>query len=210
MLNFGSWTVLPLLFGLLFGCKSAEKTDHFTDITSDLDALQAELKDGIYQIDSVTKSLNRFAAAEGDLRQPLSNVQSAVVELDQTTARIRNLGKDLKAHEAAFQSSWSEEIKAIESSSVRRTAEQGRSQVDSSFRNLEQRSAAIGTKYREWESQVKSIQSSLEADLSPANQKAQAGKIKEVSEAMPRLREEIRALTNELESLAASMKSSVP
>ncbi len=208
MLKLGRWTVLSLVLGLLFGCKSAEKTDYYGDIVSDLNTLQTELKDGIFQIDSVTKSLNKLAASQGDLRQPLSDFQNSVAELDSTNARIRGLGDDLKAKEAAFQASWSEEIKTIESANVRRTAEQGRSDVASAFRTLDQESDALGTKYREWESTVKSIQSSLEADLSEANLRSLSGKIKEANDGTARLKEGIRTFSSKLETLSATMKSS--
>lgn len=211
MLKLARLTVVPLLLVPSFGCKSEEKepappaTDYFGVISSDLDAMQTELKDGVYQIDSVTKSLNQFAAAQGDLRKPLSSLQKSVDDLDTTSARIKDLGKELDAKEAAFQSSWAEEMKSIESANVRRTAEQGRTNVDAAFRTLDQESAAIGNLFREWESKVKQIESSLAADLSPANQQALASKIREVSDLAPQLKERIQAFSNNLRKLSGTM-----
>lgn len=214
MMNLKTWSVVPLLLGGTIACKSAEpekvmSTDYFEAIASDLNALQTELKDGIYQIDSVTKSLNRFAAADGDLRQPLADLQNSVVDLDGTTARIQGMGKEVKSKEAAFQSSWTEEIQAIESANVRRTAEQGRAEVDASFRSLEKESEALRNRYTEWESKVRMIQTSLEANLSPANQQALMGKVKEVNDLTPKLKEGIRSYSNTLAKLAESMKTAI-
>lgn len=215
-MNLKTLAVVSLLLGAATACKSAEpepvkvkSTDHFEAIASDLNSLQTDLKDGIYQIDSVTKSLNRFAAAEGDLRQPLADLQNSIVDLDGTTARIQELGKEVKTKEAAFQSSWTEEIRAIESANVRRTAEQGRSAVDASFRSLEKESEALRNRYAEWESKVRLIETSLQANLSPANQQALLGKIKEVNDLTPKLKEGIRALSNTLTKLTESMKTAV-
>lgn len=206
-MKIGTWTVLPLLLGLLSGCKSTEQTDYFGVITSDLDRLQEEMKEASYKVDSVNKSLNEFAAARGDLREPLSDFQTSIADLDTTTARIANLGKNVKTKEAAFQSSWSDEIETIESANVRRTAEQGRSDISSAFTKLEQEGEVLATKYREWESKVKLVQTSIEADLSPGNQTALMGKIKEVNALTPQLKEEIRDFSTTLENLSASMKS---
>jgi chromosome segregation ATPase len=155
----------------------------------------------------VNKSLNQFAAAQGDLRQPLSNLQGSIADLDTTAARIGSLGKEVKANEAAFQTSWKDEIETIESANVRRTAEQGRTDIRTSFAQLEQDSEALGTKYREWEAKVKQIETSLQSELSPGNQTALMGKIKEVNDLTPRLKEDIREFSSNLEALSASMKS---
>jgi chromosome segregation ATPase len=207
-MKIGILTALPLLLGLLSGCKSTEEApDYFGVIARDLDKLQEELKNGSYKIDSVTKSLNKFAAAQGDLRQPLAEFQNSIVDLDSTTEQIGALGKTVKTKEAAFQSSWKDEIETIESANVRRTAGQGRADIRAAFTKLEQDSEVLGTKYREWESKVKQIQTSLEADLSPGNQTAQLAKVKEVNDLTPRLKENIREFSTTLESLSASMKS---
>ena len=211
MLKFASWTVIFLSLTPLLGCKSTEKKpDYFKTITADLDQMESQLKDVTYQIDSVTKSLNRFAAADGDLRKPLSDVQGTIGALDTSSTRIRNLGNELKSKEAAYQSSWSEEAKTIESSTMRRTAEQGRAEVASSFKGLDQQASALGNSFREWESKVKSIQSSLEADLSPANQQALTARIKEVNDLVPGLKEQIRRVSGTIDEIASSMKSTIP
>ena len=207
MLKIGKRTVLALVLGLFLGCKSDEPKDYFGDIATDLTKLQAELKDGIYQVDSVTKSLNRFATIEGDLRPGLSDLQQSVGALDTTTTRIQNLGDEVRAGEASFQSSWSEDIEAIESANVRKTAEQGRSAIAASFENLQKESNALRTQYTEWESKVKQIVSSLQADLSPANQQALSAKIKEVSDLAPKLKEGIRKLSDTIASLTQTLKS---
>jgi uncharacterized protein YukE len=204
------WTVLPLLLVLPFGCKSTEEKDYFAGITSDLGSMQEGLKDGIYKIDSVTKSLNQVAATRGDLRQPLSNLNSAIADLDGTTARIRALGNDLNAKEAAFQQTWQDEISGIENANMRRTAEIGRTDVDSSFQRLDAESSAVSNSYREWEAKVKSIQSSLQGDLSPDNVSALTARIKEVADAAGPLKERIRSLANGIDSLSASLGSTLP
>jgi chromosome segregation ATPase len=212
MFDLKKWTVAPLLLGAVLACKSEEpvqRTDYFGSIASDLNSMQSELKDGIYQIDSVTKSLNRFAAAEGDLRQPLADLQNSIVDLDGTTARIRSMGQEVKTKQAAFQTSWSEEIQAIESANVRNTAEQGRAEVEGSFSSLDKESEALRNRYSEWESKVRLIQTSLEANLSPANQQAMLVKIKEVNDLTPKLKEGIRSLSNTLATLSDSMKTAI-
>jgi predicted nucleic acid-binding Zn-ribbon protein len=204
------WTVLPLLLGAFVGCKSAEpapKPDYFAGIISDFSSLQNELKDGVYQIDSVTKSLYRFAAADGDLRPALSDLQGTIVDLESATARIRTLGKEVKVKEAAFESNWSSDISTIESANVRKSAQQGHTDITNAFHKLEKDGEALGNLYREWESKVKLIQSSVEADLSPANQQAMQSKVREVAELTPRLKDGIRAFSTTLESITASMKS---
>jgi chromosome segregation ATPase len=209
MLKLASWAVVFLSLTPLLGCKSTDQPDHFKSITSDLDLMESQLKDVTYQMDSVTKSLSRFAAADGDLRKPLSEFQGSVAALDASSTRIRNLGADLKTKEAAFQSSWSDEVKAIESSTVRRTAEQGRADVAASFRSLDQQTSALGNGFREWESKVKSIQSSLETDLSPANQTALAGRIREATDMVPGLKEQIRRVSDTIDQISSSMKSTI-
>jgi chromosome segregation ATPase len=213
MRNVMTWTALSLLLVLPLGCKSSEKkpkpTDHFAPIASDLGTMQGQLKDGIYQIDSVSKSLDRLAVAEGDLRKPLNDLNSSIADLDNSSGRIRALRKDLQTKEAAFDSSWTKEIKSIESADVRRTAEQGRSAVDASFKDLGQKSDVLGNQYRAWEGKVKSIQSSLQSDLSPENLASLQGKIREASAEAGPLKDGIRKLAGDLDGLTSRMQSSI-
>jgi chromosome segregation ATPase len=200
-------TALPLLLLLFASCKSSEPKDYFGRIATDLTELQTELKNGMYQIDTVTKSLNNFATVQGDLRPSLIELQRSTSSLNATTAEIQSLGQEVRAKEAAFQKSWSEDIESIESENVRRTAQQGREDIDSAFKDLQKRTEAVRTRYTEWESKVKQIQTSFESDLSPANQQALTAKIKEVSDLTPKLKDEIRSLSDNLAELSRTMKS---
>lgn len=147
----------------------------------------------------------RLAVSTGDLRQPLADFNEAVASLDKTRARIRSLGKDVRAKEAAYQSSSAKELEEIESADLRRTVEQGRASVAASFKSLEDKSESLRTRYEEWESTVKSIQSSLEGNLSADNLKSLQGKIKEVTASSPALEEGMRTFANDLQSVSASM-----
>jgi len=207
-MNLARWTVLPLFLAALVGCKSThEDKDYYKEIVSDLDSIETGLKDGGYKIDTVTKSLDKLSTAQGDLRGPLGDLDRAIAGMDGTSDRIQSLGKDLDAKQAKFESNWKDEIEAIESSSVRKTAETGRAAVDASFKSLDQRSASVANTFREWESKVKSIQSSLQKDLSPANLQSLGTRIKEVTSSAPALKESIRMLTNDIGALSSSMRS---
>jgi len=205
MLNARNWTVLSLMLGLLCGCKSADKKDYYGEIVTDLSGLQDELKDASYQIDTVTNSLNRLAKADGDLRKPLREFTAAVSELDAISAKIQGLRQNVTTKEAAYQKSSEKELKEIKSPDLRRSAEQGRTSVNTAFANLEQSSDSLGDTYREWESTVKSIQSSLQADLSPENLKTLESKIQAVTESTPKVKEAIRRLTSQVEEITAEM-----
>lgn len=210
-MNLARWTALPLLFALFVGCESAEEEpDYFTDMVNDLDSVQAGLEDGTRKIDSVVKSLDKLQATTGDLRGPLSDLDKAIAGLDDTAARIRGLGSDLNAKEAAFQKSWSEDIKDVESANLRRTAEKGRSDVEAAFTSLEQKSNVLGNSYREWESKVKSIQASLQRDLSPGNLQSLSSKIAEVRDSAPKLKEGFRMFSKDIDALSSSMRTAVP
>jgi hypothetical protein len=209
MRTFVGCIALSLPTILMLGCKSTEEeTNHLSDIASDVDKLQVELKDGIYQIDGVTGALGKLATAKGDLRPPFTAFKTSVADLDVITARIRSLGKSLKSKQAAYESTWKEEIETVESANLRSTAERGHAAVEASFHSLQEKSDILGTRFREWEAKVRNVESSLEADLSTSALKSHSKTIKEIGTDAEEIKEGLRTFTEDLGALSSSMRSS--
>ncbi len=206
---------LPLVLGLaLSACQSPPppppSVDYFQEVAGDLDAIQTELKDGVFQVDSVTEALAALqSAAETDLRGAFEGLTESIASLEAVRGRLRDLGESVRKKEEAFQQAWTEAVDSVQDVNLRHTAERGRADVEEGFAKLEQAAADLRGLYDAWEGKVKGLATMLEAELSTASVESLTSQITAVLDDAAPLKASMRTIIQDMGAVIDSLESAL-
>jgi len=173
-----------------------------------LKALAKEVEAGDKQIGVVTAALNQLVNKPNeDLKKPYKQFEKGVKKLESITASARKRQVGLKQEKDAYLQAWDQEIAKISNEDIKSRSAERKQKVTDELAKLSDLSSKLSESYKAFEQNLIDIRSALSADLTPGGVQAVAPVANKARENAVSVRDNLKSLSAELETLGFAMSS---
>jgi hypothetical protein len=192
---------------VLTGCSSNKKTggeQRSAAAVTGLKETRAELVSGKAQIDKTLVSMNAMRDGQG-LPAKFKTFNENIKQTDAMAAKARARAADMRARSAEYQSKWREEMGKVEDPTLRAAATERANKVREHFDDIKREADETRSAYVPFMNQLKSVQTYLSNDLTPAGVQAAAPVFEKATTEGKTVTTKIDALIAELDQVASSL-----
>jgi hypothetical protein len=197
---------LMLALTCALGCKSsanyqqADKTGtKIRDLRKDVISIHTAVVDTETALDEVVRSANT------DPRKPYKQFRKTVTRLEDADARAKRRAEDMRAEGRIFFEQWQQEIAALQNAELQQLAQDRKSTLEQTFRNISRVTVEAKDQFRPWMTNIKDLERFLGSDLTAGGIAASRQLIEQTRASADKVTQALQTLIDELNSLDAAM-----
>jgi len=149
---------------LVAGCAKTFKEGSQT--AASIQNVEQEARIGKEKINSAVSAMDQmFNDQQGDLKKQYEAFSESIKDMESQANIVSKRVDTMESKKAEYLQQWEQQMAAIESESVRQTAEQRRQSVEEMFNNVRMELDAAGKVYQPFVSKLNDISTAMNMDL---------------------------------------------
>jgi chromosome segregation ATPase len=193
----------------LSGCSSGSKKTEGEQRTAaqvgGLKDTRAELVAGKAQIDKTLASMNAMRDNQGVLQTEFATFNEEMKKTDAQSQKIRARAADMRTRATQYQAKWRDEMGKVEDPNLRAAATARANKVRERYDGITAKAQEARAAYEPFMKQLKSVQTYLSNDLTPAGVQSAASVFDQATAEGKTVTAKIDAVVAELDDVASAM-----
>ncbi len=157
---------VTLMIMLMIPAGCAKNYKEGSQTAASIENVEQEARIGKEQVNSTIAALDdMFNNQQGDLKEQFKIYSKSIDKLESQSKRVRNRVETMASQKADYLQQWDTQMAAIQSETVRQTAEQRRKSVEEMFTNVQKEMDAAGNAFNPFMSKLNDIRTAMNMDL---------------------------------------------
>lgn len=155
-----------ILIALMIPIGCAQTYKEGSQTAASIQNVEREARVGKEQVNSTIAALDdMFNNQQGDLKEQFKTYSKSIDTLESQSNRVKKRVEAMASEKADYLQQWDTQMAAIQSETVRQTAEQRRKSVEEMFANVQKEMEAAGKVFDPFMSKLNDIRTATNMDL---------------------------------------------
>lgn len=155
-----------ILIALMIPIGCAQTYKEGSQTAASIQNVEQEARVGKEQVNSTIAALDdMFNNQQGDLKEQFKTYSKSIDTLESQSNRVKKRVEAMASEKADYLQQWDAQMAAIQSETVRQTAEQRRKSVEEMFANVQKEMEAAGKVFDPFMSKLNDIRTATNMDL---------------------------------------------
>ena len=155
-----------ILIALMIPIGCAQTYKEGSQTAASIQNVEREARIGKEQVNSTIAALDdMFNNQQGDLKEQFKTYSKSIDTLESQSNRVKKRVEAMASEKADYLQQWDAQMAAIQSETVRQTAEQRRKSVEEMFANVQKEMEAAGKVFDPFMSKLNDIRTATNMDL---------------------------------------------
>jgi hypothetical protein len=142
------------------------------DVTSNIDQVDADLRDAVMQVDAVDASIDTLLSADGAINPAFERYAKNVEEMERVGEELEQHADALRTQGFDYFAEWREQTAEVTNPEVAKISDERHEETRAAFTELARSSANVKRTLQTYISDLRDIETYLSNDLTPAGVKA--------------------------------------
>jgi predicted nucleic acid-binding Zn-ribbon protein len=189
------------------GCGTREKSEN-TNMSQEVQQLQAEIDDLHHQIDTSTSALNLMLVTRSgsDLKQDYHLFVESSQHIDQRADNLAKHTAKMREHREAYLDDWNRNIQSLSDPSVKQTQQERLREVEEHFDQVTQQVDDLHTDLGELRKKMGDLRIAFQYDLTSNGVKAMSDHIQATQDDAASVQEKLNDASKKLAQWAGSLR----